>query len=493
MRYKPFYQFSGSSNPFNGRYASLEEIKTSDFADYVTPSTLSEFHNHMEVPDIEPDDTGWKKIKGSQFEKLAEFGKASSRSSIRIAPIDKIYKNVITKNKPSGPKKKGLKRLLVLYRTAVLRTNYRLLLINAHGVLAHSSLTKISYKFFDEDQKFNTAKVILANDPDILVLQEVENAEALKKFNGYYLDDKKLKKKLGAEYSKLDNALKAKQGHRYRGRYPYFSIIDAHDQRHIDVAVLSRYPIVSSVTHQFEKIDQYANRRRDWQWLFSRDCLEVTIGLEDADGGGLHTKSDGTFDIHDYPNYTNSSNDPPRIFSPKISKTITVFANHFKSRLGEADPREKSRPYKRRYQQARRVAEIVEERFGRQNGNTGTLAGNFVVAGDLNDDPSARALDPLLEDGQLWNVVQAGDPSNGVNWTHYHRRQGSQLDYLLLSPEIRRKNPRLRPDIEIRGMRTYRNAPIPQMSKDAAVRFENMGPDGTEASDHAAVFVDIEV
>ncbi|MBN9160743.1 MAG: hypothetical protein BGO98_05155 [Myxococcales bacterium 68-20] len=32
-----------------------------------------------------------------------------------------------------------------------------------------------------------TAKVIVENDPDILALQEVENLEALKLFNGYFL------------------------------------------------------------------------------------------------------------------------------------------------------------------------------------------------------------------------------------------------------------------------------------------------------------------
>lgn len=83
-----------------------------------------------------------------------------------------------------------------------------------------------SQKVMDQKIK-NLAKVILAYDngkgADIVVFQEIENANALKQL---------IRKGL------------SKSG------YKYFSLIEGPDSRGIDVAMISRYPIVSSKYHK---------------------------------------------------------------------------------------------------------------------------------------------------------------------------------------------------------------------------------------------------
>jgi endonuclease/exonuclease/phosphatase family metal-dependent hydrolase len=95
-------------------------------------------------------------------------------------------------------------------------------------------------------QRKNTAKAILANDPDVVALQEVENLEVLKQFNSKYL----------------------------QGNYGNLMLIDGNDARQIDVGLLSKHPIARARTHQFEK-DSHGT-------IFSRDCLEADIELPDG-------------------------------------------------------------------------------------------------------------------------------------------------------------------------------------------------------------------
>jgi endonuclease/exonuclease/phosphatase family metal-dependent hydrolase len=81
--------------------------------------------------------------------------------------------------------------------------------------------------------------------PDILCLQEVENMDALRKFNEDHL------------------------GHFYQ----YHLLIDGRDPRNIDVAVLSRFPITRVRSH----LDEVNGTGSS---IFSRDCLEVTVALD---------------------------------------------------------------------------------------------------------------------------------------------------------------------------------------------------------------------
>ena len=80
------------------------------------------------------------------------------------------------------------------------------------------SINNLAFSLYNDEEKRLTAKAIKAVDADIICLQEVENLEVLERFNSRYLGGKKEKK------------------------YKYRMLIDSHDPRRIDVAVLSRYP-----------------------------------------------------------------------------------------------------------------------------------------------------------------------------------------------------------------------------------------------------------
>lgn len=247
-----------------------------------------------------------------------------------------------------------------------------------------------------------TAAVITENKPDILAIQEVENLFALLAFNQKWL----------------------------KNAYPYAMVIDGNDMRQIDVGILSKYPIVNLRTHRFEPTGS-----SPWQRIFSRDCLEVDLGIPNG-------------------------------------KTLTMLVNHFKSKIGGGEDK--------RQKQAERVAEILKERFGN------SLSGNFVVAGDLNNHYDALELQPLLRLHGLENVVKKRLPKK-EHWTHYYKKNkaAEQLDYLLLSPGLSENNPDSEVHIERRGLGT-------DIKYYEGERFEEVaGKEG--ASDHCAVFISLEV
>jgi hypothetical protein len=206
----------------------------------------------------------------------------------------------------------------------------------------------------------------------------------------------------------------------------------------------------------------------------------VEIGIEDEDGKSLFTESNGQIKTYDY------DNEPRWIHTPKAKKAITIFANHLKSRLGQGDDAENSDAWKKREQQAIRIKEILQERYLKND----KLKGDFVVAGDFNDGYDSDALKPLL-DLDLWNIVK--DAGNGNDWTYYYDKDKTltQFDYLLLSPDLKEKNPDAVPIIERRGLAIYKNSPHEELRE--GERFEGVGGRDTEASDHCGVFVDLEV
>lgn len=472
MRYKFFYEIKSRKNPYKGRFTSLADIPIVNFDKYITESKLQHLYDFMDLPDdpLKRKDEG--DLTLNLIETIARKGK-SSTSNIEINPIQDVFDQVITNEPTNADEQSTLLENLILYRVSALRTNYDLQKIEQHGGLLNSSFARLIYKNFDENQKFSTAKVIMANDPDILVLQEVENMHALTVFNDRYLDKRKLRKQLGTEYNKLNR--------KYRSQYPYQYLLDSHDPRLIDVGIFSRYPIISVKTHQFEKSDVTKNKRRDWKWLFSRDCLEVIIGLEDENGKSLFTESNGQIKEYDY------DEEPRRILTPKAKKTITIFANHFKSRIGQDKKNpEKSDPWIKREQQAIRIKEILQERYLVED----ELKGDFVVAGDFNDGYDSGALKPLL-DSDLWNIVE--DAGEGNDWTYYYHKDKAltQFDYLLLSPDLKKKNPDAVPIIERRGLAIYNDSPYEELRE--GERFEGIGGRDTEASDHCGVFVDLEI
>lgn len=248
--------------------------------------------------------------------------------------------------------------------------------------------------------------------PEVLIMQEVESPAALDFFNEHYL----------------------------AGAYPYTILVGSHYERLLNVGVMSTFPIICVRSHKDE-------RTEDGEYLFSRDCLEITVDIK--------------------------------------GRPLTIFANHFKSRLGKT-AEEKDAADARRQRQGERVAEIVKERFG------GMLeAAAFVVAGDLNDTPDSATLSPLLELGM--EDVFSRLPED-ERWSHYWvcRNTVSHFDYILLSPALSENSPGV-PCIERRGLPVNGKKTAPFGGcRDLAVPIDFRRFPGVDekifASDHAFVF-----
>jgi predicted extracellular nuclease len=226
-----------------------------------------------------------------------------------------------------------------------------------------------------------TAKAIKAVKADILGLQEVECLDTLKRFNSRYMKSKKFK---------------------------YQMVIDGNDNRFIDVALMSNFPIDFIRTHQF--------RRKGRSNIFSRDCLEVHVNIN--------------------------------------GHTLPIFVNHFTSMM-----RGRAKSRYRREAQSEEVLKILRERFGQDYGSH-----DFVVLGDFNDyiEPGKETLSgirKLLETNKMVNVVER--LQKGERWTHYYKGDKSyrQLDYIFISRSLADKNPNVFPIIERRGQPKRVNQP----------------------------------
>ena len=88
------------------------------------------------------------------------------------------------------------------------------------------TINDVMFDIYDETEKQITAKAIKEVNADVIALEEVESLPVLDRFNSRYLG-----------------------GMEYRHRI----VIDSHDPRGIDVAVLSRHPIVSVCSHRHER------------------------------------------------------------------------------------------------------------------------------------------------------------------------------------------------------------------------------------------------
>jgi predicted extracellular nuclease len=265
------------------------------------------------------------------------------------------------------------------------------------------TINDLAFSIYDEASKRLTAKAIKEVDADIICLQEVESLPVLEHFNSSYLGGMKYKHRI---------------------------LIDSHDPRFIDIAVLSRYPFSSLRTYRHER------NKRNTAWLFSRDCLEVDINID--------------------------------------KKNLTLYANHFKSMMEGRDETKG-----KRMEQAQRVAEIVNERWKKAK-----YEGNFAILGDLNDYVDRdTSLTPLINHQGLVNVSER--LPKGERWTHYWAggNEYRQLDYMFLSKSLAELN-RGEPEVMRKGL-PYR------AEKYSGERFDEVGENHPKASDHAPLFMDI--
>jgi len=307
-------------------------------------------------------------------------------------------------------------KFLVLERLGV--HNMRIATFNCENLFARYKFKKnidpvkedgftiddMAFNLMDEDEKRITGEAIKEVNADVIALQEIESLPILDRFTTEYLDE------MG---------------------YKYGILIDSHDPRQIDVAILSKYPVNSIKTHKHE-----LSTLKRVKWLFSRDCLETEI---DVDG-----------------------------------KTLHLYTNHLKSMM---EGREKTKP--RRVEQSKRVAEIIYKKW-KENG----YKGNFVVLGDHNDYPEGNtSLTALLEHPGLENVVERLPAED--QWTHFYapNKEYRQLDYLFLSKSLAELNTN-KPEMMRKGI--YYGA-----EKYSGPRFDKIGKDKPKASDHVPLYMDI--
>jgi endonuclease/exonuclease/phosphatase family metal-dependent hydrolase len=249
-----------------------------------------------------------------------------------------------------------------------------------------------AFRLFNPLQRDLAAQAVTGDGtrlPDVLCLQEVESLIALRSFNEQHL------------------------GSAYR----HALVIDSRDMRQIDVGVLSNLPILAVRSHVDER--RVPADKRD-PYLFSRDCLELTIDL-----GG--------------------------------DRPLHLFVNHLKSQFIDyqrADTPAKrkaarQRSDKRRLAQAERVRDVLAERFPGQAFKREL----FAVLGDLNESAGSPTLTPLAEDAGLERLLER-IPVESDRWTHWYRGENSvsQLDHVLLSPALSKRTTGTLPTIERRGI-----------------------------------------
>jgi endonuclease/exonuclease/phosphatase family metal-dependent hydrolase len=206
-------------------------------------------------------------------------------------------------------------------------------------------------------------------------------------------------------------------------RFAHVMLIDGNDERGIDVGVMARadFPL--------RKIRSHVDDEEDGLQIFSRDCAEYEVPT--PDGGSL-----------------------------------LLMVNHFKSKRGGSGDDKRER-------QAKRVAAIYNER--RQEG-----VERIVVAGDLNDTPEGKPLQPLFAETDL---KDAGD-HDGFDWgTRKGTYQdGQRIDYLLLSPAL--SDAFAKGGIDRRGI--WRPSEPDGM-------LPTLKAEEEAASDHAAIWVELNV
>lgn len=314
-----------------------------------------------------------------------------------------------------------------------------------------------------DDNRQLSALAIAATHADIICLQEIDNIETLKAFEYGYLF-----KMIGAGY-----------------RHKYMTT--GNDTRGIDVAVMLRTETAHGQPIEFVRMTSHAHvtfeefdlqtpeltalGNHPHERIFRRDCLEIDL----------------TVDGH----------------------PLTIYSLHFKS-MGSPrnglDGRQATMPV--RIAEAKAVRRIIEERFGDEHANR-----NWIICGDLNDyrqrvvisgephtggysfeavDEAESSVDVLLDGGFCENIVERRPELD--RWTLYHTRGPQerhlcQLDYILLSPALARRNAKVVPDI-IRAGQPWRTIFPPGQEVE---RYPRAGWDRPKASDHCPVAVTLDL
>jgi predicted extracellular nuclease len=212
--------------------------------------------------------------------------------------------------------------------------------------------------------------------------------------------------------------------------YDCVMLIDGNDERGIDVGLMTRSGI--NIGAVVSHVDDSVGGDR----IFSRDCPEYTIRRGEEE--------------------------------------FLVIVNHLKSK-GFGTPAVSNA---RRKAQATRVREIYERR--RADGFE-----QIAIVGDFNDTPDSDPLSPLLGNGsELTDIFEhpkfVGDGRDG---TFGNGTASNKIDYILLSPAL---------SARVTGGGVWRKGVWGGVNGNLFPHYEEMEKSIHAASDHAAVYADIE-
>jgi endonuclease/exonuclease/phosphatase family metal-dependent hydrolase len=213
--------------------------------------------------------------------------------------------------------------------------------------------------------------------------------------------------------------------------YEHVMLIDGNDERGIDVGLMTRkdFEIVSIVSHVDDRDD-------DGKTIFSRDCAHFELR------------------------------------TPK-GNTLIILVNHFKSK-GFGTPAVSNA---RRKLQAERTAEIYNQLRPQHK--------FIAVIGDLNDTPDSDPISPLFNDTDLKEVAGVIDFDDGGRpGTFKNGTASNKIDYILLSPELFAK---------ATGGGIFRMGVWGGVNGDLFPHFDEITKEVEAASDHALIFVDLDI
>lgn len=214
--------------------------------------------------------------------------------------------------------------------------------------------------------------------------------------------------------------------------FRHVMVIDGNDERGIDVGLMTQagYPINPMHSHVDDEL-------LDGNLVFSRDCPEYTV-------------------------------------TTPAGNTVVVMVNHFKSK-GYGTYASSSA---RRKAQAERVKDIYR----------GLISGGepyVAIVGDLNDTPDSAHLAPLLKQTDLQDAFKHPDfDDGGYPGTYGSCTDRNKIDYLLLSPELYSRV--MKGGVCRKGM-------WPGVQPKKWDVYDEITRPEDAASDHAAVWVDIDV
>jgi len=227
-------------------------------------------------------------------------------------------------------------------------------------------------------------------------------------------------------------ALKSFDAHLLNYLYKYEMLIDANDPRGIDVGLYSKYCLGGVWTHMFDKEGN--------KTIFSRDCLEVEVFLPSG-------------------------------------QPLYVLCNHFKSRGYDFD----GTANEKRRRQAKRVAQIL--------GKYNLTKDWVVVAGDFNDNPTSGTLQPLLNVGDMYDVLELQFPADPIKRWTYHFNQFEQIDFILVSKPLKERFRKA--GVERRGIYNLKKLTISSNGLvDIEVEYNTVTHWTNAASDHGAVWAE---